>query len=609
MKQFLNKCLIQNNISQCGLLSPLRCASTSIPFFGKFSRVNFVNTSVQLKGDDLEVNRTSYLGLKTIPDIVLSSERSSDIGETLTESPKLFTSDDSNILSMPDEISPIEEVSLEENQEVELPEDSYCYMDPTEKYSLQELPEKKKQLFEKFRGSLFLYFPEGVQLINYYFVHNQNIAWNQTTLLSLLMFIRELNGDTQPQIKAEDYHAELKKCNIKSANWVGSIKKNFEIKLDKEGKQVIFYNKGVSESSEYAELLEENFRLVESYFKDSCEYLSSLLESAKKAQKIPAAHSHVIHTLACLSTCEKISFKDIFSSLTDSGISTANFHYSLTSKTMTPIFIIDKSEMTIALPKNKYLVQILRKHASELAKVNSVLKKESHSKLDQIFHPVTTEQLINPIEKFSDEEKNDQVSRSFRLNGYVSVINPTDPKVYAHLPNSQFFDNMDTRKLVIALALKALSQTSEATLSFSKVNEILKDNRLSKILLPRDLVRKDEFSCNFDAKTVTLKNSKSYHAIFDEIRDYRVREKDITEKMKEVIPIIHELTTKNRESVVSRLELSRLCKEKGIVLNLPRDFSRLFGFVTSDKIYVSPRPFKQAVSLVPTNKEKKKGKE
>ena len=103
---------------------------------------------------------------------------------------------------------------------------------------------------------------------------------------------------------------------------------------------------------------------------------------------------------------------------------------------------------------------------------------------------------------------------------------------------------------------------------------------------------------------MSLIDPKAVDEMLGEIKDYVVKREDISSKMSEIIPLVNEIRKKVKSDEIPKSDLVNLCAEKKINLNLLRDFSKQFGFIFADRIYIAPYPFNQAVELL--NQRKKK---
>ncbi len=577
----------------------MRFSSISSGFFGKFRQVNYINTHVEVKNDILEVNRTAYVGLKSIP---------SEIKAPL---PEIETETEVNNTKAINEIDVTAECDDQSNnQKIEEEVDSndnevnhYSYLQPVEKYDLGSMPDGRKHIFERFRGNIFLHFPDGTRLIHHFFVDSQTISWNQNTILFLLLFLEEINGARHPKVSVETFIEASKKYGIKTANWQNSTKKHFQVEWIKNT-PLISYSKELLDSGALNSELEERFNKIIDQVTSSCETLSNTLQAMKEDSVEIISQNQLLFALGALSLNEELAMKDLYEILEKNGISKANLYASLSSKSLIPLLIFNETRSSLSLSKSTILFETFQKHKDIIIKTATKIKKKQRISTKEKQEP------LKPLEKNealislpSTEHVDENISRTFTANGYVSLLGEKDPKIFFHLPNSLLSDNMETRKTIIALALKLLSQYGVTSLTFNRVGEILSDNRLSRINLPRDLLKKPEFKCSPEKKCVSLVDLHSMDKQLSEISKYKVKEEDITEKMKQILPLIEEIRGKNQKDVIFRADLHKKCKEKKIAVNLPRDFSRLFGFATTEKIYLAPHPFNQAIAQLSHKKK------
>ena len=574
----------------------LRFGSGGIDIIGRFKKINLVNTHIEVKNDTLEVNRVSYTGLKELPKNFDLSLPFSHSDTMLQNEETIDITDDFNRESVV-ELPPHQENS--EDQELD-----YVYSKPVETYSLDNLPEDRKDVFERFRGNLFLNTPDGVKLTKFFNISSETISWNHNTLALLLLIVSELRGNSSPKVPVADFVDSMRMYGIKTANWQGNIKKMFELKSENRSQYLCYSKKFLSSGQLNAEI-ETRFSKIVVEISDCCKSLEYVLDTIKEGKTETIAHQQVFTALVALSGEDEIPIKDYLDLLDHSGITRSNWTTSLSNKYLSPFISVDVSNGVLSISKTTLLCELLNKYTKLFSQKIASLKKDGKVSIEK--KPDFSQKELVPVETSTKTELLDQnsfVKRWYALNGNVSVLE-TDPKqIIFHLPRSEMRDTMEVRRKIIEVSLAIMMKKNIQKLSYADVRNILTENRLSKIQIPRDLTKNRRFKCDHSSRTVSLSDPKEVEEMLGEIKDSVVRREDISSKMSEIIPLVNEIRKKVKSDEIPKSDLVNLCEERKVHLNIPRDFSKQFGFIFAESIYIAPYPFNQAVELL--NQRKKK---
>jgi hypothetical protein len=130
---------------------------------------------------------------------------------------------------------------------------------------------------------------------------------------------------------------------------------------------------------------------------------------------------------------------------------------------------------------------------------------------------------------------------------------------------------------------------------------MLDDNRAGKLMIPRDLnIKSDLFIYDKEKKTFSPNLSASSKEIINSLVEYTLTRDDITAKIEEIMPVMKTVINENPRGFVERARFGEKFREKGIVLNTPRDIPRIFGFFYLNNFYFSSKAFTTAFKLLGT---------
>jgi len=502
----------------------------------KHKEIDFTNTVVSLRDDRIKVDRTQFVGFdltKYIPDIPLP-QLLQDLGST-------------------------KKSKEEEDHEVEiLPE-------PKQEFIAPRINTTGVQGDHK--ASLFTSVDGEIRVANYFLVPSRTISWNQTALLFLLLTEKEMNN--RQSIDLDEYMSLLTKSGLPSTNWSSSTAK--------------FFARNGNELTCIAPEAKEAFLAELVSFRANCIVsLEKLIGKCEEKNYVrTTSNYHLLYTIAAIVFSESttISLDAMYEILRENKISSSNYVSSITSSTLRALICLDKEGRKLTLNPHKDLAQVLLAH-------KGLFKQFYKGPAKQMNLPEGETVIQTP------SMSKDIVLAQFQqvLGGYGNVAKDKDGelRIFVRAPKSLTPNDIKGRRNMILLCLSGLKDIGVNEASFQTIRNMLLDNRAGNLALPRDVaLKRDFFIYNKAERTFSVSNSQEAKSLVKELLSYRVSQEDMTSKMQELLPLMREIIKTHPKGFITRSDFCDKCREKSIVINIPRDVPRVFGFFYENNFYFS----------------------
>jgi hypothetical protein len=500
----------------------------------KYKSSEFTNTIFSLNDNKLKIDRTQYIGFDL--DGMVPQFQQLSMNNKKEEVPEK----DTHVISIPPVASPT--INL--------------------------------KLYEKYRDILFTNVEGQAKIIGYFDVPSKSISWNQNAILFLLLVEKELNN--QNYVDSNEYLKALDEVNIPSANWQSNITKFFKNSKNSSGTELSYISQDIQrDKEEYLDGLTD-------YIMKALTSFGRFLEKCGDKNYIKSiSNIQVLCTLSLILSSGQldINVNKIYETLATKDITNKNFLSTLSSAPTKPFFLYSKEERKVYLRPYKKLFEIL----------------ESNKNLFKQYLPSKKQFPRMKISSGTGEEKSETknitiTNPRYVLNGRGAVIvNSKEQRVFIFAPKSIIGSSSDKRRNIILYGLAAFREIGVNEVSYRGITQILDDNRMGKLAIPRDLDRKNTFfSHDGENKTFSSIQSDESKELISELTNYQISKNDISQKMMELLPVFKKFIDGNQRTYIGKKEFKERCNEENLIVNLPRDIPQIFGFFYGNNFYPSP---------------------
>ena len=154
---------------------------------------------------------------------------------------------------------------------------------------------------------------------------------------------------------------------------------------------------------------------------------------------------------------------------------------------------------------------------------------------------------------------------------------------------------------MVLFYLSALREIGINEAPYKEIVKMFSDNRMEVMNVPRDLTTKNDLLIHDKEKrSFSSSQSLTSKTLLASLVNYKFSDNDITEKIRDILPLMKTIIKENPEGRIDKSQFRQKCSEKGIVINIPRDIPRIFGFFYKEYFYFFPWAFDNALKLTNT---------